>query len=296
MDQQSNMGGFNPLPNMDGANNGFQAAPAGNVVPQANSFGGAAPVTPVAPVNPVPAPNQPVNPPMMNPVAPTPAPSAGLKPAKERNTLVETLVLVGVCIIAAAAIVFAVIFFMRYNELKTNFESQKTLAVNDAVKVQQDKDEAAYEERAKEPYYSFTGPSDYGSISFEYPKTWSVYVDKDGTGNGDYAAYFQPKQVDPISGKSSRYALRFQILNKQITSVQSSYDIKVKNGKLTSRNYSIEGSNLSGPWYEGEIADGIRGIVVLMKVNDKTLVMQTDAEAYRSDFETLMKKLRRNAN
>ena len=70
----------------------------------------------------------------------------------------------------------------------------------------------------------------------------------------------------------------------------------VKNGKLTSRNYSIEGSNLSGPWYEGEIADGIRGIVVLMKVNDKTLVMQTDAEAYRSDFETLMKKLRRNAN
>ena len=184
MDQQSNMGGFNPLPNMDGANNGFQAAPAGNVVPQANSFGGAAPVNPVGSANPVPAPNQPVNPPMMNPVAPTHAPSAGLKPEKERNTLAETLVLVGVCVIAAAAIVFAVVFFMQYNELKTNFDSQKTLAVNEAVKAQQDKDEAAYEERAKEPYYSFTGPSDYGSISFEYPKTWSVYVEKDGNISG----------------------------------------------------------------------------------------------------------------
>ncbi len=291
MDQQSNMGGFNPMPNMPaGANNDFQAAPAGNV-PQANSFGGAAPMNPVAPVNPVPAPNQPVNPPM----APTAtAPSAGLKPEK-KNTLVETLVLVGVCIIAAAAIVFAVIFFMQYNELKTNYDSEKNLAVAAAEKTQHDKDEAAYEERAKEPFYSFTGPSDYGSISFEYPKTWSVYIEKDGTSNNDYVAYFQPKQVDPVNNKASRYALRFQILNRQITTVQTSYETKIKNGKLTSRAFSSDDNALSGTWYEGEIADGIRGIVILLKVNDKTLVMQTDAEAYRSDFETLVKKLRRNS-
>jgi hypothetical protein len=282
------MGGFNPMPNMVGSNNGFQAAPTGNV-PQ-NNFGGAAPVTPIAPVSPVPAPNQPVNPPM----APTTAPTVAAKPEK-KNTLVETLILVGVCLIAATAIVFAVVFFMQYNELKTNYESEKSLAITDAVKVQQDKDEAAYEERAKLPYYSFTGPSDYGSISFEYPKTWSVYVDKDGTNNSDYVAYFQPKQVDPVSGKSSRYALRFQILNRQITTVQSSYEAKIKNGKLTSRAFSSDDNALSGTWYEGEIADGIRGIVILLKVNDKTLVVQTDAEAYRSDFETLVKKLRRNS-
>jgi cell division protein FtsL len=288
MDQGSNMGGFNPMPNMVGSNNGFQAAPTGNV-PQ-NNFGGVAPVTPIAPVSPVPAPNQPVNPPM----APTTAPTVAAKPEK-KNTLVETLILVGVCLIAATAIVFAVIFFMQYNELKTNYESEKSLAISDAVKVQQDKDEAAYEERAKLPYYSFTGPSDYGSISFEYPKTWSVYVDKDGTNNSDYVAYFQPKQVDPVSGKSSRYALRFQILNRQITTVQSSYEAKIKNGKLTSRAFSSDDNALSGTWYEGEIADGIRGIVILLKVNDKTLVVQTDAEAYRSDFETLVKKLRRNS-
>ena len=290
MDQDSNMGGFNPLPDMSaGANNGFQAAPAGNV-PQANSFGGAAPVTPNPVAAPVPAPNQPVNPPM----APTTAPVAGTKPEK-KNVLVETLVLVAVCLIAAAAIVFAVIFFMQYNELKTNYESEKGLAVSEAVKQQQDKDEAAYEERAKEPFYSFTGPSDYGSISFEYPKTWSVYVEKDGTNNSDFVAYFQPKQVDATNNKESRYALRFQILNRQITSVQSSYETKIKNGKLTSRTFSSDDNALSGTWYEGEISEGIRGIVILLKVNDKTLIMQTDAEAYRADFETLVKKLRRNS-
>jgi len=283
------MGGFNPMPNMPaGANNGFQAAPAGNAQPQTNGFGGAAPVTPIAPT--IPAPNQPVNP----PVAPTTAPSAGLKPEK-KNTLVETLVLVGVCLIAAVAIVFAVIFFMQYNELKTNYDSEKNLAVAAAEKAQQDKDEAAYEERAKEPFYNFTGPSDYGSISFEYPKTWSVYVEKDGTKNSDYVAYFQPKQVDPTSSTSSRYALRFQILNRQITTVQTTYESKIKSGKLTSRAFSSDDNALSGTWYEGEIDNGVRGIVILLKVNDKTLVMRTDAEAYRNDFETLVKKLRRNS-
>lgn len=284
MDQGSNMGGFNPVPGASGANNGFQAAPAGNVTQ--NNFGGAAPVTPIAPVSPVPAPNQPVNPPM--------APAAGLKPEK-KNTLAETLVLVGVCLIAAAAIVFAVIFFMQYNELKTNYDSEKNLEISKAVKAQQDKDEAAYEERAKEPNYSFTGPSDYGSISFEYPKTWSVFVEKDGTNNNDYVAYFQPKQIDPITSKDSRYALRFQILNRQITTVQSSYESKIRSGKLTSRTFSTDDNALSGTWYEGEISDGIRGIVILLKVNDKTLLLQTDAEAYRSDFEKLVKGLRRNS-
>ncbi len=287
MDQGSNMGGFNPMSNAAGANNGFQAAPAGNV-PQANSFGGAAQSTPIAPS--VPAPNQPINPPMV----PTTAPNAGLKPEK-KNVLAETLVLIAVCIIAAAAIVFAVIFFMQYNELKTNYDSEKNLEVSKAVKAQQDKDEATYEERAKEPFYSFTGPSDYGSISFEYPKTWSTYIEKDGTNNSDFIAYFQPKQVDPINNKSSRYALRFQIQNRQITSVQTTYETKLKSGKLTSRAFSTDDNALSGTWYEGEVDNGIRGIVILLKVNDKTLIVQTDAEAYRSDFETLVKKLRRNS-
>lgn len=289
MDQGSNMGGFNPMPNMAGANNGFQAAPTGNV-PQSN-FGGAAPVTPSIPVSPVPAPNQPVTPPMA-PVSTAPATNA--KPEK-KNTLVETLVLVGVCLVAAVAIVFAVIFFMQYNELKTNYESEKNLAISGAIKEQQDKDAAAEEERAKLPYYSFTGPSDYGSISFEYPKTWSVYVEKDGTGNSDYVAYFQPKQVDPTSSKDSRYALRFQILNRQITTVQTTYESKIKSGKLTSRTFSTDDNALSGTWYEGELSDGIRGVAILLKVNDKTLIVQTDADAYRTDFEVLVKKLRRNS-
>ena len=209
--------------------------------------------------------------------------------------MAETLVLVGVCLIAAVAIVFAVIFFMQYNELKTNYDSDKNLAVSAAVKEQQDKDEATYEERNKLPYASFTGPSDYGSISFEYPKNWSVYVDKDGTKNTDYVAYFAPSEVSPVSDKASRYALRFQILNRQITSVQSAYETKLKNGKLTAKAFTSDDNALSGTWYEGELSDGINGIALLLKVNDKTLIMQTDTSAYRADFELLTSKLRRNS-
>lgn len=239
----------------------------------------------------MPAPNIP------NPMAaPTPIPAAATAgvATKKDTTLIETIILVIVCLIAAAAIVFAVIFFMQYNELNTDFESKKELAVAEAVKAQEDTDNASFAEREKLPYYSFTGPSDYGSISFQYPKTWSVYVDSDGTNNTDYKAYFRPSQVDPIRNNDSRYALRFSILNRQYDTVQKSYESNVQSGKMTSSIFNA-GDNITGIRYEGEIDREINGIVILVKVNDKTAVFQMDADVYRTDFETLVQGIRRNS-
>lgn len=320
MDQNSNMGGFAPMPGQTGMGgndtvitpDGFQqamptaapmpgAAPMNNAMPnpmaQAAAPAMAAPVMPnpamanasASTIPGMPAPNMPgVNP------AVSAAATAGL-PAKKDTTLIETIILIVVCLIAAAAIVFAVIFFMQYNELKANYDSDKGLAVAQAVKEQEDADNASFAEREKLPYYSFTGPSDYGSISFQYPKTWSVYVESDGTNNSDYKAYFRPSQVDPIKNKDSRYALRFSILNRQYTSVQTTYESKVKSGKLTSSMFNADENRISGIKYEGEIDSNINGVVVLIKVNDKTAIFQMDADVYRTDFETLLQGLRRNS-
>ena len=147
------------------------------------------------------------------------------------------------------------------------------------------------------PYSKFTGPSDYGSLSFEYPKTWNVYVNSDGADNTDYEAYFRPGQVDPVAKETSRYGLRFQILNRQITSVQPDYENKVKDGSLTSSVFSAGSgaSALTGTRYEGNISEKIRGIVILIKINDKTAIFQTDADSYRADFDKLVNSLRRNS-
>ncbi len=314
MDQNSNMGGFAPMPGQEGMGGngtvvtptGFQdasaaapamagATPMNNTMP--NPMAAPAPAmaqqqAPAMPGMPAPGMPAPTMPGMQTPVSA--AATAGLS-EKKNTTLIETIILVVVCLIAAAAIVFAVIFFMKYNELNTDFESKKSLEVAKAVKEQEDKDNASFTEREKLPYYSFTGPSDYGSISFQYPKTWSVYVDSDGTNNSDFKAYFRPSQVDPIKNKDSRYALRFSILNRQYDTVQKTYQTKVTSGKMTASVFNADDNNITGLRYEGEIEKDINGVVVLVKVNDKTAVFQMDAEVYRTDFETLLQGLRRNS-
>lgn len=311
MDQNSNMGGFAPMPGQTGMGgndtvvvpDGFQAAPAAAPMPGAapmntmpNMAAPAAMPGMPAPAMPAAAPGvAPINPavPQMNPTA---APNAATAAAgKKDTTMIETIILVIVCLIAAAAIVFAVIFFMKYNELNTDFESQKSIAEANARVEQEEADIAKFEEEKKLPFQKFTGPSDYGSISFEYPKTWSIYVESDGTDNSDYVAYFRPGQVDPVGKEDSRYALRFKIMNQQITSVQEEYEGLLEDGSVTSSVFNADNNKVTGTMYTGKIAENMNGIVVLIKVNDKTAIFQTDAMIYKNDFQTLISKIRRNS-
>lgn len=225
----------------------------------------------------------------VNPMAP-PMPDSGKK-----GSIVETIILVFVCLIAAGAIVAAVMFFMNYNDLKNDFDIKVNDAVSAAKKDQSDADEKKFTEREKTPTKQFTGPSDYGSVSFYYPKTWSVYVDVDGSNNSNFEAYFAPDQVNPLKSADSRYALRFSILNKQSQDVMKTYDNQVKKGELKSSVFNADDNKITGTLYEGQIKKDIRGIVLVIKVNNMTAILQTDAEVYRSDFEALIGTLRRNS-
>jgi hypothetical protein len=113
--------------------------------------------------------------------------------------------------------------------------------------------------------------------------------------NSDYNAYFAPSQVNPIEDEGSRYALRFSIYNQQINNIQQQYDKKIEDGELTSSVFNADNNKISGTKYMGQIDENMQGIVVVFKVNDKTVVMQTDAMVYQQDFETLLTKLRRNS-
>ena len=296
------MGGFAPTSGPDNGANSAGAMPNSFQTVAANTFEApAAPATNSFSTNPNPAPAPAMpNPqmPAMQPMTAAPTPAAPMATnASDKKSLIETIILVVVCLIAAIAIVIAVVFFMQYNELKTNYDSDKGIAVAEAVKAQEDADIEKFKEESKLPYAKFTGPSDYGSLSFEYPKTWNVYVNSDGSENTDYEAYFRPGQVDPIDKETSRYGLRFQILNRQITSIQPDYENRVKDGSLTSSVFSAgSGSTaLTGTRYEGSIDEKIRGVVILIKINDKTAIFQTDADSYRADFDKLVNSLRRNS-
>ena len=143
MDQNWMNGGNPPQNNMNG--------PAMN---------GGAPMQ-QAPAMPNPAmPNQPLPP--VNPAMGVPAAPMAIE---RKGSVVETVILVFVCLIAAAAIVVAVIFFMQWNDLKTEADFKTSEAVAAAVKETQEADAAKFAEEQKEPRKQFCGPADYGASS-----------------------------------------------------------------------------------------------------------------------------------
>lgn len=235
--------------------------------------------------------------PTMQPIPNMTAPVAAgpVGQSNKKGSIAETIILVVVCLIAAAAIVAAVIFFMKWDELNTDYEMKVSEEVATAQKEQKDADEKNFTEREKEPNTQFTGPSDYGSISFYYPKTWSVYIESDGSNNSDFEAYFAPGQVNSVKDDTARYALRFSILDKQADDVLKTYQKKVQKGEMTSKTYQSDNQKISGTLFEGAIDKTMQGIVLVVKVNDKTAVLQTDAETYRADFEKLIGTLRKNS-
>lgn len=181
--------------------------------------------------------------------------------------------------------------YLSYNEQKTDVDGKVAVAEAEAKKTQAEADEKKFAERDKEPNRTFVGPEDYGRLTFDYPKTWSVYVAKDVTKGGTYEAYFNPVSVPPVNVQT-QYALRVTIEQKDIDSVINSYQPLVKKGDLRSSATSSDGNN--GTRLDGSFSKDIRGAAVIYKIRDKTVTIRADADTFKPDFENLIKTIKFN--
>ena len=180
----------------------------------------------------------------------------------------------------------AIWVYVMYIQEKSDVDGQIQLAETKARSDQSEIERKKYAEEAKNPRIEFVGPSEYGRVSFMYPKAWSVYVDKDGSDRGDYKAYFHPGTVPSVSNKASRFAFRVEVLNSDFDKVLSQYSSLLKKGDLVSSSVEFNGD--SATRIDGAFSDDLRGSVVLMKVRDKTIRFSTDADTFKPDFETVL--------
>jgi len=204
----------------------------------------------------------------------------------------RVIVIVLLSILSAAAIGFGIWSFLNYNDQKTNVDGKIDEAVAIAKKTQADSLEAKFLARDKEPNREFVGPDDYGRLVFNYPKTWSVYVNKDiTTQGGAYEAYLNPVSVPAVSNKT-QYSLRVLIEEKEYDKVIASYAALVKKGDLRSSATSANGVN--GTRIDGSFSKDIRGSAVIYKIRDKTLTLRTDADTFKPDFDALITTIKFN--
>lgn len=200
--------------------------------------------------------------------------------------VIVTIVLLSIFVVAFAGL--AIWAYLNYDDQRTNVNLKIDAAVAKAEKQQADELEAKFLEREKEPNRVFTGPSDYGSLSFKYPKTWSVYLASEGGGRNGYEAYFNPVVVPPVS-EEERFALRVTIMNQSYEEVIKDFQSQVEDGNLRSSATKANGEN--GTRLDGNFSDDIRGAAVVYKIRDKTAILRTDADTFKPDFDRLIKTL-----
>lgn len=205
----------------------------------------------------------------------------------------STGALVSIILLALFTVAFAglsVWAFINYMDQKQNVDEKIGRAVATAEKEQADKLEAAFIEREKEPNSSFAGPSDYGTLTFKYPKTWNVYVENDGSSNAGYLAYFSPGSVPPTKSAESRYALRATVVDEEYDSILKGFESRVEKGDLKSSTVKAVNGQ-TGTRLDGTFDNNLRGSAVIFKIRGQTAVVRTDANTFIKDFEKLIKTI-----
>ncbi|MBQ8996959.1 hypothetical protein IJ095_02995 [Candidatus Saccharibacteria bacterium] len=215
------------------------------------------------------------------------------KPAKDPaavSSVLKTAVIVILVLLLIGAGLGAFYFYSEYSLLSSEVDAKVDAAVLDAVKAREDELEAEFAEREKSPSSTFTGPSDYGSLSFKYPRTWSVYIAKDASSGGNFEAYLHPGEVSPVSG-GTIFALRVTIeSNTNFENVANRYNRLVENGELKSSVITVNGSD-SATRFDGTLPNKLVGSVVIFRIRDKVVTLESDAEIYRADFDSLLKTI-----
>jgi hypothetical protein len=173
---------------------------------------------------------------------------------------------------------------------RTETDTIVSEAVTEARLAQQEEDTAIFLEEAKKPYVEYVGPSDFGSISFSYPKTWSVYnsqFDKNG-----YVIVFYPGVI-PVVSDTTAMALRISVLNQEYETVIAGYEKMITAGQITASVVNVaQTETFTG--YEGIRFDGainttfLDGSIIALKLRDKTILIQTDSSDWVTDFEQIV--------
>lgn len=214
---------------------------------------------------------------------------------KSYSGLIKTIVIIILSLVSVTFIGLFIWIFLQYDEIQTDVDGQISKAVAEAKDEQSSKDEAEFLEREKYPYRVFSGPIDYGELNFEYPKTWSLYISKDASNGGDYEAYMNPVEIQPISNTTVN-ALRIQILDKSFDDVVKQYQtyLNNKNRPLSIDAVTVNGNNAN--LYSGMIpGTEFVGYILIFKIRDKTAILRTDSALFKDDFDKLIQTIRFNA-
>jgi hypothetical protein len=201
------------------------------------------------------------------------------------DTLLIPLIVVGVLLITAIG--FGGWAYSSRSDYKNNAEKKIADAVAATTQATQKADAAQYAEEAKSPLKTHVGPESFGSVSVQYPKTWSVYVIENTSNSGGTPMnnYYSPDVVSNVATQSNAYALRVQILQVSYNSAMAQFSGLVAAKKVTVSPYNLpKVPNVIGSRIDGQIAANKQGSMIILPLRNMALQISTEAPVYLDDF------------
>ena len=189
------------------------------------------------------------------------------------------------------AAAFAAWAYSSRADYKNNSDQKAAVAVTNAQKATSDAKDAEFAEKEKSPLKAYSGPSAYGSVVVQYPKTWSAYVIEATTTNSSIPVdgYFHPGFVPNTQSQGFGFALRVQVTATSYDTELKKFDSFVKQGKATVSPFkAAKVPSVAGARVDGQIDQNKTGSVVLLPLRDKTLKVSTEAAQYLNDFNTII--------
>lgn len=197
--------------------------------------------------------------------------------------------LLAILLVSAAG--FAYWAFSERQTYKNDSDKLVATAVAKAEKDTTEKNNKKFAEELKNPLKTYTGPASYGSISIQYPKTWSGYVSTGNTSGAVLEGYFNPDvvpTVTPVSSGQPRapIALKVQVLSQTYDQVVNTQKSFVDSGKLAAVPYALpKMANQVGTKFVGAISPEVNGTQIVLPLRDKTLVITTESDQFLADIE-----------
>lgn len=200
-----------------------------------------------------------------------------------------------------AAILFALLFigatifaFWAFAERETYKNDADVLAqqkVDAALQVQKEELSQEFAEQAKSPFLTFRGPSTYGSFKFDYPRTWSVYVEESNSGSL-YTIHMHPNQIEDVDDRENLQAFVMEVVGSDYESQISRVVSLEKQGKVTSSTYRLPlVDSVLGLRVKGEYENKINGQRIYLPIRDRTLLISTESGDFTSDFDKILSTL-----
>ena len=214
-----------------------------------------------------------------------------LKNLNNKGFATNSLLTIALAVLFVASSTFGVWAFMGRQDYKNNSDKKSAEAVEKAETAQKVADEADFTEREKEPFETYNGPSEFGSIKIVYPKTWELYVDTKTGGGTPVDGYAHPGYVPGVTSDTA-FALRFQVISADYASQLKLFESATKNATVVVSPFRAELVNdILGSRIDGQITTKRTGNVVLLPLRDKTLKIWTESSTYTNDFNEVLKNL-----